>query len=1485
MTAHDPLVSFSPPVRRWFAERIGTPTEIQRLAWPVIAAGDHALVTAPTGSGKTLTAFLWAIDRFYTGVWETGGTRVLYVSPLKALGNDIQRNLAAPLAALPAIAADLGLTPPAIRVAARTGDTPDAERRRMVREPPEILVTTPESLNILLTSRAGRRVLEDVRTIILDEVHAVVGSKRGVHLITAVERLSRRCGELQRIALSATVHPAELVADWIGGAVLEPRPGGEAAYRPRAVRVVRATAPKRYQLEVVMPVAADGVQREGDDFWTAFAARLKPVIRRNRSTLVFGNSRRTVEKVARFLNQGETRQLAWSHHGALSRELRQVVEERLKAGLLPAIVATSSLELGIDVGAIDEVVMVQTPPTVASAVQRLGRSGHGVGETSRGRLVPLHPLGLIEAAVVCRAVLAGEIEAVRPTGAALDVLAQVLLSMAVERTRPVDELYAEVRTAHPYRQLSRRQFDLVLDLLAGRYASTRLRHLRPLVTVDGIDRTVRARPGAERLLYLSGGTIPDRGYYQLKLAADGGPLGQLDEEFVWERSVGDSFTLGVQSWKIDRITHNDVMVSPIAGRAAMAPFWRAEERDRSAFLSARVGDFLARAEAHLERDQELPDQLYCEHGLEPAAAAALLELLRRQRAATGTLPHRHQVVVERTSPPAGRGRDLQLVLHTTWGGTVNRPLAYALQTALEARLGVRPDVVHGDDCVVIAWPATEPLEDPLALVPPARLEELLRARLEHTGFFGARFREAAGRALVLPRAGPRRRTPLWVHRQRAKELLEGVSAEQDFPLVIEAWRTCLQDDLEVDVLLERLQEVQDGRIRVVHTATETPSPFAAGVLWKQTNRLMYEDDVPEGRGSRLRPDLVREVALTPELRPLIPRAAVRELEARLQRTAPGYAPGSEDELLDWLVERGPMPLAEWRELASAVARDHQLDAEDLLRGRADRVVGVVLGEADLVCPVELLPRLAAALGALPPLAPAPGGDAAGRNAARAALDLLPAWTDEPEETLATLVEEWLRFVGPLTPAELAATLGLAPERLGAVLDELADAGVAVVDRLTEDAEHDQVCDRENLERLLRLVRAGRRPGLAVRPVTELPLFLAAHHGLGLADAGPADLERAMERLAGWPAAAGEWETELLPARLSPYLPAWLDALLAQTDLQWLGCGEARLSFGLAEDLALLGIAAPTDELETELAALFPHPVGRFTLDELMGHSGRDSAAVSRLLWTAAWAGSVSAAGFEVVRRGLGVGFEPVAETTPDRTPRRPGRGRFQRWRASRPFAGSWYRLPPPEPPADPLAVDELERERARLLLERHGIVFRSLLERELPALRWGGVFRALRLLELAGEAVAGRFFTGVPGLQFASHEAVRRLAEELPGDRIWWLAATDPASPASLGLEGFEQLPRRLASNHLVFHGRELVGLSERRGARLELRVAPDHPHLADYLGFLRSLVGRAERPAPAVDVETVNREPATTSPYRSALESLFHVTRTPTALRLTRRY
>ena len=622
------LALFDPVIRKWFTERLGEPTDVQAKAWPEIAKARHALVTAPTGSGKTLTAFLWAIHQLVTGAWHTGQTRVLYVSPLKALNNDIRLNLITPLEELAAYFREADRAFPQIGVLTRSGDTPAEERRQMIKHPPEILITTPESLNIILSSRSGSRLLTGIATVILDEIHAVVGTKRGTHLITAVERIVRLTGEFQRLALSATVKPVEKVAEFVGGYV-QRGDARSAHYERREVRIIRSADEKQYAIDVRFPI--DAREKLVDDsWWPALIESFKEIIRAHRSTLLFANARRMAEKVTRFINEGEPQELAYAHHGSLSREIRLAVEQRLKKGELKAIVATSSLELGIDIGELDRVILIQTPPAISSAIQRIGRSGHRVGSTSRGLLYPTHGRDFLNAAIIAKSVVEQDIEPINPIDAPLDVLAQVIISMVGLERWDIDELFASIKTSYPYRNLSRRQFDLVLSMLAGRYAETRLRELKPRVSLDKVDNTVHGKEGVQRLIYLSGGTIPDRGYYDLRIEESRAKIGELDEEFVWERKVGETFALGPHVWQIRRITDNDVEVLPTDGQPGIIPFWRAEDMSRDFYFSEKILLFLERINDRVD-DPSLRDELLRDYFLDDPAADELTGYLQRQR--------------------------------------------------------------------------------------------------------------------------------------------------------------------------------------------------------------------------------------------------------------------------------------------------------------------------------------------------------------------------------------------------------------------------------------------------------------------------------------------------------------------------------------------------------------------------------------------------------------------------------------------------------------------------------------------------------------------------------------------------------------------------------------------------------------------------------------------------------------------------------------
>lgn len=1444
---HASFDRFDPLVARWFARRYGEPTAVQAAAWPAIARGEHVLVTAPTGTGKTLTAFLFALDRLLTGAWPGGSLRVLYVSPLKALNTDIRRNLLAPLAELTELFVDNGLTPPTVRVETRSGDTDQNARRRMLRHPPEILITTPESLNLLLGSTAGQGLFGTLETVILDEIHAIADNKRGTHLITAVDRLVPLAGEFQRVALSATVRPLDTVAAFVGGYTFD---GHE--FAPRRVQIVRADDAKEYATSIHFPGA--GHLADPGDYWPRVARELQRGIERNRSTLVFVNSRRQAERMALLLNADQPQPLAYAHHGSLSREAREVVEERLKRGELRAIVATGSLELGIDVGALDEVLLLETPRSVAQTLQRLGRAGHSVGEVSRGRFYAVSGRDLLEAVVMTGCVARRELEPLRPVRGALDVLAQIIVAITGVEPYHVDDLYDFVRTSWPYRELSRRAFDLVLDMLAGRYAQTRLPALLPRITLNGLDQQVSARDDGVRAARMSGGTIPDRGYFAMRHADTRARIAELDEEFVWERRTGDVFVMGTQTWRIESISHSDVLVRP-AQAAGMAPFWRADEQDRERHFSDHLLDFLETLDARLA-DPTLVDWLQQTAGLDLLSARALVGYLHTQRVATGTrLPHRHHLLLERVSLDGGGCP--QLVLHTLWGGTLNRPYSLALAAAWRERFGEVPQVHAGNDCIILL-PTTDPGDFDLAeLVPPARLEELLREQLEASGFFGARFRENAARALLLTRGPGEKRLPLWLNRERSKRLLEAVARFDDFPILAETWRTCLVDCFELAALRERLGELRDGVLTWSCAETLAPSPFAGSTNWRHVNHLMYEDDAAPGshRRSNLAEDLLREVVFTSQLRPELDPALCAQFAAKLQRVWPGYAPGSADDALELLKERLLVPDAEWAELLAAMQRDHGLEGGAVRQALADRAVRVP--GCGSVLALENLPRLAVALDRELETVNLVRGRPAPTLSESAWARLAPPDDVDP---LAELLAGWLQFHGPVPPDSFGELLGLAPALLDDALDGLAQAQRVVVDKLTHGGPPVECCDADNLERLLRLSRRAQAPDFAALPLEALPLFLAQWQGLTRPATRAEELQEPLGRLLGWPASPAVWEAELLPARSVEYQTAWLDRLWQLGELVWYGCGPQQTTLVFGDLLDLVRTPPAADAPEPPLPR-----VGRYPFEDLA--EGQDTSVLTAGLWAAAWRGQVTNDTWAALRLGAATGF--AASDLSDRETRHGVRAGVRRWRASRPFTGNWYRLPAPEGDDDPLERTERDRERVRLLLERYGLLCRELLTHELPALRWGSLFRALRLMELAGEVLAGQFFSGLPGLQFSSPAALAALRRALDDDAVFWLNAADPASLCGAGLADLD-LPERRATTHLVYHGRRLVLVSKRRGGELDFRVPPDAPRLAEYLGVLDALQQRAVDGVKGVRVTTINGAPASDSPYLPALAARF---------------
>ncbi|XOV88870.1 MAG: DEAD/DEAH box helicase [Pseudomonadota bacterium] len=1423
-------ITFHPLVERWFLARHRTPTDIQQEAWPRIAGGENLLITAPTGSGKTLTAFLWAINQFATGQLACGTTRILYVSPLKALNNDIQQNLLVPLAELRELFAQAGTPFPSVRVQTRSGDTDSQDRRRMLRHPPEILITTPESLNILLSSKGGISMLTSLETVILDEIHSVIGNKRGVYLMSAVERLVRHSGEFQRLALSATVRPLEEVARFVAGYIREGDSEGS-GYRARPISIIESHVHRNYDISVRYPPAAAS-RPDDQKIWDSLAGDFVERIRANRATLLFANSRALCEKLTYLINVAAGETLAYAHHGSLSREIRLDVEQRLKSGQLAAIVATGTLEMGIDIGYLDEVILVQSPDAISSAIQRIGRAGHGVGETSRCTVYPTHPLDFIEAAVLARAVTDRDLEPQKTVLCPLDVLAQIIVSMTGTSEWDIDELYLEVRRSTAYQRLGRNQFDLVLNMLAGRYARSHIRELRPRVSIDRINQKVVARPGALMSLFLSGGVIPDRGYFQLRLEADNARLGELDEEFVWEAQVGKVFSFGTGQWQIRRITHNDVVVAPARPGSIAPPFWRSEPLNRDFHYASRIGEFLEFADARSD-DPDFPGILARDYHMQAEAAAALQDLFRRQRESTGTsLPHRHHLLIERISQGPGRAAGQQLVFHTHWGARINRPLAMALEAGWLERYAEMPEIHVSNEAIVLQLTDNIHGYDILALAPAPRIEALLRQRLEGSGFFGARFRENAGRALLLAKGRFNERKPLWMSRLQSQKLMEAVRKFEDFPLLLETWRTCLQDEFDLPGLQRVLDEIDRNEIRVTEVSTSSPSPFATTLAFDQINAYMYRDDTPRGNmASSLSNSLLQEVVFNPDLRPLLPRELVLAFEARRQRLETGFEPEDEAECLEWVKERTAIPRAEW--------------PWDLPVPRVEEVGHLLVADEDVPAVVAFI-----------------AGSA-----------------EDP-----ALLANWLQYYGPQTLEEMQARLGVADAVLQPLLTQLLAEEVIVQGGLIEGTAKVQYCDAENYEALLRLLRQQSRLQLEALPLGYLTPFLYRWQTRFESSSTLDRLAETLETLRCLPLPADLWETEILPARLA-YDETDLDRLFQEGNLLWIGSQPRSVCFTFPADLDLIG--APRDNkppLDTApINTLLPDPTARYSFTGLMDQHNSSASKLGDLLWNNAFMGLISNDTMAALRKGIATRFRIPEGTdlTRSRT-RQIRRGGFNQWRGSIPIAGNWFRLD--YPPPDQTAVSDLEtaKDRVRVLLDRYGFIFRELLQRESTLFQWRHLFRAIRLMELSGELLSGHFFAAIPGPQFASPGAVRMLQDQAPGDLVFWINAADPISPAGPGLsDGSEALPRRVPSAHLVYHGTDIVLLSERHGKVLRFNVPPEHDAISRYLDVLHHLSEQKSR----VVIETINDLPATTSPYLAVLQTAFDITRDHRALYIQRNY
>ncbi len=1449
-----PLTVFSPRVREWFERAFARPTPAQEQAWPAIASGEHVLISAPTGSGKTLAAFLWGIDRLLESPGDEPrgrGIGLVYVSPLKALSYDIDRNLRVPLR---------GIDAP-LNVAVRTGDTPQRARQAMLREPPDILITTPESLYLMLTGRA-QELFAGTRWCIVDEIHAVAASKRGAHLALTLERLAAVAGaDVQRIGLSATQRPLDEIARYLVGP-------------SRSCRIVDTGIRKQLDLKIHVPVesmveldgagapdldplvgSSEGTRRS---IWPAIYPELLELIRSHRSTIVFVNARRGAERLAVRLNELAESEIARAHHGSLAREERTVIEEMLKAGELPCLVATSSLELGIDMGAVDLVIQVESPKSVARGLQRIGRAGHSVGDVSEGRIFPKFRGDLLECAVVARRMREGEIETTVVPRNPLDVLAQQIVAIAAAAgggAVSIDELHALVRRTYSYAELSRGQLENVLDMLDGRYPSSEFSELRPRIVWDRVAGALRARRSARQLAVTNAGTIPDRGLYAVTLP-DGRRVGELDEEMVYEARPGQTFLLGASTWRIEEIGRDRVIVTPAPGLPGAVPFWKGDGVGRPRELGEAIGAFARWA---VDRS---PEELQSEYDLDRRAANNLVEFLREQQAATRVVPSDRAIVIERFRDEIG---DWRLCILSPYGGRVHAAWGLALSARIRDELGLESDAIWSDDGIIVHLPdAEEPPGAELALIEPDEVEDRVVSELSASALFGARFRENAARALLIPRARPGKRTPLWQQRLKSQSLLEVAKKYDDFPIVLETYRECLRDVLDVPGLVELLSKLYRREISLIEVETPTASPFASSLLFDYVATYMYEGDTPnaERRAAALSldRDLLRELLGQEELRDLIDPGALLQVEEDLQFRSPERCAVGRDTLHDVLRTLGDLTAIEARaRVLEGLDADQML--ADLVAER--RAVSVRLQGAERWIDAADAGMYRDALGVAPP-----GG-------------LPSAFLEDVPEPLARLVQRFAETHGPFTTAELRARYGI---DCSAVLSVLEREGVLVRGELRPGGGEREWCHPEVLRRLRRASLAVLRKEIEPTDQRALARFLPAWQGIDRHPASGAGVDRLRDVLVPLQALALPvelWERDVLPRRVGAYSPGWMDQLCASGELVWVGAGalgrhSGRVALYFREDAPTLG---PPPAARASAVDGPPHALVRERLaagacffTDLLVDVELPPEQLQDALWDLAWAGEATNDAFSPLR---------APRLTLARAQRERARsgtraaGRFARRRRSGAAAqvqGRWSLTAPLfRADGDPAAR---RRALAELLLERYGVLTREqVLAEGLPG-GFSAIYSELSQLETLGIARRGYFIEGLGGAQFALAGAVERLRAQPPEDAPpLVLAAVDPAQPYGAALRwpardgDAGRGPARVAGAYVVLAPGEPILYLERGGRGLQTLVPADHPQLEPALVALAKEVrrGRIKRLA----LEKVDGEPAIGSPLGPKLVEL----------------
>ena len=1542
-----PLGAFSPATREWFTGAFPAPTDAQTGAWAAISSGSHALVVAPTGSGKTLAAFMWSIDRLISvprsppASGAVPGTRVLYISPLKALAVDVERNLRAPLVGVVQTAKRLGMAPPEVTVGVRSGDTTSSDRRMLQRTPPDILITTPESLYLMLTS-AARETLRDVETVIIDEVHAVASTKRGAHLAISMERLDALLEKpAQRIGLSATVRPREEVARFLAGG--------------QHVEIVAPESTKKFDLHVVVPVEdmtelGTAPVREGSaaansepaqaSIWPHVEESIVDRILEHRSTIVFANSRRLSERLTARLNEiyadrmvadaeaeqqlvtsvagslgagvakslrdspsstaqttaqagqtsGAEPLLARAHHGSVSKDQRALIEDDLKSGRLRCVVATSSLELGIDMGAVDLVIQVEAPPSVASGLQRVGRAGHQVGEVSRGIIFPKHRADLIHSAVASERMSSGQIERMTIPQNPLDVLAQQTVAAVALDTLDVEEWFETVRRSAPFASLPRSAYDATLDLLSGLYPSDQFAELRPRIIWDRVKGTIAGRPGAQRLAVTSGGTIPDRGLFGVFMVGSdpskgtGGRVGELDEEMVYESRVGDVFALGATSWRIEDITHDRVLVTPAFGQPGKVPFWKGDGIGRPAELGAAIGAFTRELGSLSMTDAQARA---ASAGLERRAANNLISFISDQKAATGHVPSDRTLVVERFRDELG---DWRVILHSPYGMKVHAPWALALGARIRDRYGIEGGAMASDDGVIARIPDTdqEPPGAELFLFDPDDLTAIVTEEVGGSALFASRFRECAARALLLPRYNPGKRSPLWQQRQRSAQLLSVAVKYPSFPIVLETVREVLQDVYDLPSLTTLARDIENRSIRVVETETEQASPFARSMLFGYVAAFMYEGDSPlaERRAAALSldPTLLAELLGRAELRELLDAGVIEQTELELQRLAPDRRVKGAEGVVDLLRILGPLTVEEI-DARVQPTEDGPADVRAWLT-ELDRNTRVWRAGADRWAIIEDAARLRDALGI-----PLPIG-------------IPTAFIEPVDDPLGDLVGRYARTHGPFAVSDVAERLGIGTAVALTALRSLGKQKRVVEGEFRPGAAGSEWCDAEVLRRLRGRSLAALRQEVEPVDAATLGRFLPAWQHVTEPLRGVDGVAQVIDQLAGVALPASAWETLVLPARVRDYSPVMLDQLTASGEVIWSGAGslpgnDGWVSLHLA-DAAGVTLAEPTGAETTELQRSILTSLaggGAYFFRQLSQSVGSlDDKELTTALWDLVWAGLITNDTLTPLRAYLGA--TPTVRRAVPRSRAYRGRARPAMPVVSGPpsVAGRWSLLPLAE--ADP-TVRGLAM--AELLLERHGVVTRGAVANEGIRGGFSLAYKVLSGFEETGRARRGYFIEGLGAAQFATGATVDRLrsftratdaALDSSADNAVTitLAATDPSNPYGAALpwpsapqppdatetEKRGHRPGRKAGALVVLVDGHLVFFVERGGKTVLTFGATDEQVTA----AAQSLASSVRRTYGRLRVERVDGDFVIGTPVGEALSAAGFST-TPQGLRL----